>query len=281
MKPKFRNGNISYYLKTFFISTVTAMPALWLVFLFSGLATLYFAYDFDIYARFGLSGVEFVTSKTSPLWTRDATISVYLSNPILSFFSGLAFMFLLQFLKKKSISIFYFLLWLTVFSFGNAFGVLIEEGISKSGFYEVSKFLDLGIFILIMAISVSLYFLYLSGIILGKILLAAIDKQYKSNEKLKTGMFLSSLLFPWTVNLSLFVWLTGISNISQIVIFVMSLIIILPVLWVNPSENKSMKNNPLPQENYLDYITLLLMLIFTYLIYSAVKHGIELPVVFY
>ncbi len=278
MKQKYLKSGITEGVKMFFTSLLTAMPALWTVFLFSGLVTLYFSYDFDIYARFGLKGVEFVTSKTSQAWTRDATVTIYLANPILSFFSGLIFLFLLRFLKKKSSSVFWFLLWITIFSFGNAFGLVIEEGISKSGFYEVSKVLDLGIVVLIIAVAVSLYLLYFYGIIIGKIILSATEENFKQNEKLKISVFLNSLLFPWIINLGIFVFLTHGTNMSQIIIFVMSLIIILPVLWVYPSENKSQEIKPAPG-NYLDIITLFVMLMFSLTIYSAIKHGIELPVV--
>ncbi len=279
MKKKYLKQEIFYCIKTFFISLFTAMPALWTIFLFSGLVTLYFSYDFDIYARFGLKGVEFITAKDSPAWTRDATVTIYLANPILSFFSGLIFMFLLRFLKKKSNPVFWFLLWMTIFSFGNAFGVLIEEGISKSGFYEVSKVLDLGIIVLIISVAVSLYLLYLSGIITGKLILSAIDENYKKDGKLKTNMFLSLLLFPWLINLAVFILLTRATNMSQIIIFVMSLIIVLPVLWVYPSQVKDPGAKLPAAGNYLDIITLILMMILAYTIYSAIKHGIELPVV--
>ncbi len=275
-----KNTNLFSYVETFFTSLITGSVALWLVYLLSGLVTLYFCYDFNIQAHFNLTGVHFVTPNTSPLWTRDSIITIYLSKVIFSFFNGLFFMLLFVVLQRKSSSLSLFLLWMIVFSFANSFGVFTEEGVTKSGIYKVSQILSLGTTVLIIAGTASLYLLYLSGVIVGKLILLNTKKREKRHGRLVRWQYLFSLIFPWIGTILLFVLLTGSAQFSQTTIFLMGIIVLLPVLWVTPSHKGNLRLKPPHPFNLLDGLTLLLLLVLIYLIYLLLKQGIVLPLVF-
>ncbi len=278
MSLSLKNSNTISYAETFISSLTTSVFAICVVYLLSGLVNLYFAYDFNIYARFNLSGVHFLTPKSSTAWTRDAIVTIYLSNAILSFFIGLAFMFLMIFVHKKSPTIYFFFVWMIVFSFGNAFGIFIEQGIAKNGIYEVSKVLDLGIVVLVTVVAVSIYFLYLMGIILGKLILINTPNKFKYKNKLQKSRFFITLFIPWLISIFIFVLLSDKMLTSQTIIFLLSIIILLPVLWINTPDKENIIAEPPQTFNLLDAVTLILLIIVIIILYFTLKHGIVLPI---
>ncbi len=264
----------------FFSSLIAGAFGFWFIYLMQGLVTLYFSYDFDISAKFTVDGVQFGTSFTSPLWTKDAIVTVFLAPPIFFFFSGLLFLFLLGFIKRKSPVLMFFLLWMAILSNSAAFGTMIEEGVAHSGLYRVTEALNLGLVLLVISVSVSIYFLYLTGVITGKLILLNIDDSWKNNGSIKTGVFIILLLLPFLINLVLFLIYANL-NIAQTIIFSMSFIILFPVLWVVPPKKNNFNTEPPGKFNFLDGITVLLLSIMVILIYISINHGIELPLTFF
>lgn len=279
MRSSKKNTNLFSYTETFFTSLITGSVALWIVYLLSGLVILYFSYDFNIQAHFNLAGIHFVTPDTNPLWTRDAIITIFLSKVIFCFFNGLFFMLLFVVLRRKSSSLSLFLLWMMVFSFANAFGTFIVEGLMKGGIYKVSQMLHVGTAVLVIVGAISLYLLYLSGVIVGKLILLNTKKREKRHGQLLSRQYLFSFIFPWIGAILLFVLTTGSAQFSQTTIFLMGMIILLPVLWVKPSHKGNFRLKPPHAFNLLDGITLLLLLALIYLIYLSLKQDIVLPLV--
>ncbi len=263
----------------FLSSIITGAFGFWLVYLLQGLIKLYFSYDFDIVAKFTMQGVQFATPDNDPLWTRDAIVTVFLAPSIFFFFGGLFFLFLLGMVKRKSPTLLFFFLWADILFNGSAYGIIIEQGVAHSGLYRVAEALNVGLVPLIIAVSVSIYFLYLTGIITAKLIFLNADESWKSNGRLKLSLFFIFFLLPFLLNLILFIFYGEIKT-AQIITFGLSLIVILPVLWTSPPKNNNFNIEPPSPFNLMDGITLLLLLVFMFLIYASLKHGIELPLTF-
>ena len=263
----------------FLSSLIAGAFAFWLIYLLQGLVTLYFSYDFNIAAKITMDGVQFSTPFTFPQWTKDAVVTIFLAPPIFFFFSGLLFLVLLGSIKRKSPTLLFFILWMAILFNGASFGTIIEEGVARSGLYRVTEALNLGVVLLVISVSVSIYFLYLTGVIIGKLILLNIDDSWKSSGRLKIKVFIVLLLLPFLINLVIFLIYADL-NIGQTIIFTMSVIVILPVLWVVPPKKNNFNIEPAGNFNLLDGVTLILFFIMVILIYISISHGIELPLTF-
>jgi len=267
--------------KLFFLSVITALFSLLLVFLISGITVLYFSYDFNIRAILTFSGAVFQTPASSPVWTKDAIITIYLANPILSFFLGLVFMLLFVSVKKKSQSLMFLLFWGMIFSFSNAFGIFVEEGIAKSGTYRVSEIMQFGDVILVISVILAVYFLYVIGLMTGKLLILSIGENWKQHQKPKLNYYLVSFVIPWIMSLAFFAYIGRYKIIvSQLIIYALGCILLLPVLWTQAPRKESLNLEVVSSLNFLDAVAAVLMFFGSWLIYSFLHRGITLPLVF-
>ena len=173
------------------ISLFSALFAYTIIYFLTNLTALYFAYDFDIPAHFNLYKLFFDIDKTSQLWTHDATITLLISRPVAALFMGIIALLALILVRKKLMSFFFFLMWLTLLAFNNAVGVFADDILAKSGTYNIAILMKFDVSILIVISIIAIYLLIRIGIIVSYIFQASFPSLFY--KKKKTGIFYCQL----------------------------------------------------------------------------------------
>lgn len=273
MKNNLFSKDRKKYLQIFVVSFVSALFAWYLERLLSGLTTLYFSYDLDIKAVLGLNGITFLTAPGSQAWTRDALVTLNLAAPIMNLFLGLIVMIIYVFSRRKSQSMAFFMIWIMVYTFTGVFGSFVENNIARTGLYEVSKIMDFGVVVQIIGVILSLYFLYIMGLSLGKLVMLTLPERFKKEDKMMTSFFLLIFLLPWLLVL-IFTY-KGLSA-SLVFTYLLGLIILLPFNWMQEPEKKGLHLKTLPGYLPVDTFALVVYLFGILLVYQMLATGISL-----
>ncbi len=255
------------------VSFFSALFAWYLQRILSGLTTLYFSYDLNIKAILHLDGITFLTPFTSKAWTRDAIVTINLAAPIMNLFLGLIIMAVFIFSRRKSQSMAFLMLWLMIYSFTGIFGSFVENNLARIGLYSVSKLMDIGVVFQIIFIVLSLYFLYIMGLAIGKLVMLTIPETFKQEDKIKTSFFLTVFVLPWTM--VLVISLNGLS-VSTLLTYLIGFIILLPFNWMQEPEKKGLHLKPLPGFIFIDILSLLVYLFGVLMIHQMLDMGIHL-----
>lgn len=266
-------GGTQQWIYILIVSVFAGTFAFLLLRLLSELTILYFSYDLNIQAIPHLKDVQFLTKSTSPDWTRDSIITIYLSKPTMNFIVGLASMVLYALIKRKSQSFSFFLIWLIIFALSNAFGTFAENMIFRSGIYEVTNLMNFGGVMMIVVVMLSFYFLYISGIGTGKLIMLGLPQESIRNGRIKFTYFLAAYLIPWLLT---FLIIFFKSDTSTLVIYGFGIIILLAVLWVRDLGSEEMHFEPLPPMMWIDLISLIFYAIGIFLMYTMLISGIKL-----
>ncbi len=255
------------------VSFVSALFAWYLQRILSGLTTLYFSYDLNIRAILHLNGITFFTPSTSQAWTRDAIVTINFAAPIMNLILGLIIMAIFIFSRRKSLSMAFFLIWLMVYSFTGIFGSFVENNLARTGLYTVSKLMDIGVVFQIIFVVLSLYFLYIMGLTIGKLVMLIIPKRFKQEDKINTTFFLTAFVFPWLLVLG--VTFNGLST-STMFTYLIGLIVLLPFNWMQAPEKKGLHLKTLPRFLRIDVFSLLVYLFGVLLLHQMLGTGISL-----
>jgi len=271
---KFRTNSIQKKMMLFFIvSLVSALFAWYLERLLSGLTTLYFSYDLNIKAVLHLNGIHFLTAADSPSWTRDAFVTLNLAAPIMNLFLGLIVMAVYVFSRRKSQSLAFFMIWIMVFAFTGIFGSYVENSIAHTGLYEISRIMNIGAVFQIIFMVLSLYFLYIMGVALGKLVMLVLPGEFKKEDKIIPRFFLFIFILPWLIVLALSY--KGLSS-SMLFTYFIGIIILLPFNWMQEPEKKGLHLKHLPSYLSLDSFALIVYLLGTFIIQQILAKGISL-----
>ncbi len=273
MKNILQNISWKEILLFFILSFVSALFASYLQRILSGLTTLYFSYDLNIRAILHLDGIRFLTSVTSRAWTRDAIVTINLAAPIMNLFLGLIIMAVFIFSYRKSQSMAFFLIWLMIYSFTGIFGSFVENNIARTGLYAVSKLMDIGVVFQIIFIVLALYFLYIMGLTIGKLVMLILPDRFKKEDKMQSFFFLLVFLLPWL--LVLLVSSRGFS-VSTMFTYLLGLIILLPFNWMQEPEQRGLHLKTLPGYLRIDTFSLLVYLFGVLLIHQMLGMGLSL-----
>ncbi len=257
----------------FVISFVSALFAWYLQRILSGLTTLYFSYDLNIKAILHLDGITFFTPSSSPAWTRDAIITINLAAPIMNLFFGLIIMAIFIFSHRKSRAMAFFMIWLMIYSFTGIFGSFVENNIARTGLYTVSKLMDIGVVFQIIFVVLALYFLYIMGIIIGKLVMLIIPEKFKREDKINITFFLTAFILPWLLVLA--VTVKGLST-STMFTYLIGLIVLLPFNWMQEPEKKGLHLKTLPGFLRIDALSLLVYLLGVLLLHQMLSIGMSL-----
>ncbi len=255
------------------VSFVSALFAWYLQRVLSGLTTLYFSYDLNIKAILHLDGTTFITPASSQAWTHDAVVTINLAAPIMNLFLGLAVMALFIFSRRKSLSMAFFLIWLMVYSFTGIFGSFVENNLGRTGLYTVSKLMDIDVVFQIIFVVLALYFLYIMGLAIGKLVMLIIPEKFKKEDKIDTIFFLTVFIFPWL--LVLVVTLKGLST-STMFTYLIGLIVLLPFNWMQGPEKKGLHLKTMPGFLRIDVLSLLVYLFGILLLHQILGMGMSL-----
>jgi len=255
------------------VSFVSALFAWYLQRILSGLTTLYFSYDLNIKAVLHLDGITFLTPVSSQAWTRDAIVTINLAAPIMNLVLGLIIMALFIFSRRKSLSMAFFLIWLMVYSFTGIFGSFVENNLGRTGLYTVSKLMDIGVVFQIILVVLALYFLYIMGLAIGKLVMLIIPDKFKKEDRIYITFFLAAFIFPWLLVLA--VTFKGLSS-STMLTYLLGLVILLPFNWMQGPEKRGLHLKTMPGLLRIDVLSLVVYLLGVLLLHQMLGMGITL-----
>ena len=261
------------WLKTVAVSFFAALFAWSLIQFLTGLTMLYFSYDLNIGAKLTLSGIDFLSPLHDPVWTRDAIISVYLSGPFMNFGLGISFFIAYTFIPRKTQSFSFFMLWVMVFSFTRMFATFAENAIQHTGVYRVSQLMHIGDVPLIVSVVVALYFLYLTGLSIGKLIMLSINPKHIYEDHMKTNYFLFAFVIPW---LLVFGFWFNETRFNLHIIYLLGIVVLIPFLWSKGPENRGFKLMTQPSFLGIDVIATLLFILGSLLLREFMASGIVL-----
>jgi hypothetical protein len=273
MESKIRKAQGIQPLQVALLSLTSAVFAFVLLHLLSELTLLYFSYDLNIHAVHHLEDVQFLTKFTNPDWTRDSIITIYLSKPIMNFGVGLAGMVLYAIIKRKSQSFSFFLIWLIIFALNNAFGTFAENMIFRSGIYEVTNLMNFGGVMMTIVILLSFYFLYISGVGTGKLIMLGLPQKQIYKGRIKFSYFIVAYFIPWLIT---FLIIFSKSDSSSLIIYGFGFIILLAILWSRDLGSEEMHLEPLPPLMWIDLISLIFYTLGIFLMYTILVSNIKL-----
>jgi len=259
----------------FFISLSAALSSYVILFLISGYSSLYFAADFDILARLGLEGVVYLTPLSDAKWTFDALVTVFLSKPLASFSIGMLAILLLMFVNQKSTTGLYFLLWLAIWGFNGSIGTFIGDAIFGMGTYAVAKAMEFSFSVLLVSGVFSVYFLYLIGVIVGRLYFAYLCDAPFYGSKKRIFWVTTTILLPWIVVVLInyanrmpeFSWPEFVKNITVI-------ILILPMFIIKVQVRQSVLLKKWKMHDWIDLPLVMGLLATTIWIVFTLTHEI-------
>jgi hypothetical protein len=266
-------GGTQQWIYILIVSVFAGTFAFLLLRLLSELTVLYFSYDLNISAIPHLKDVQFLTKSTSPDWTRDSIITIYLSKPIMNFSVGMAGMMLYALIKRKSQSFSFFLVWLIIFALNNAFGTFAENMIFRTGIYEVTNMMNFGGVMMTVVVTLSFYFLYISGVGAGKLIMLSLPQDQIKKGRIQFTYFLVAYFIPWLLT---FLIIFTKSDKNSLITYGFAFIILLATLWSRDLSSEEMHQEPLPPFMWIDFISLIFYAIGIFLMYTMLTSGIKL-----
>jgi len=255
------------------VSFFSALFAWYLIRFLTDLTTLYFSYDLNIHAIMNLSGVHFLSPVNSSQWTRDAIVTIYLSGPFMNLVLGLGFFITYTFVPRKTQSFSFFMLWVMIFSFTLMFATFVENSLQHTGVYRVSQLMHISGAFLVVSAVVALYFLYLTGLSIGKLMMLSLPPRHTSEGRMKTSYFLSAFVIPWAL---VFAFCFMETNLSIRIIYLLGSLILLPFIWMRGSETKGVHLKALPPLMWMDTVSIILFLIGVLILRQIIASGIVL-----
>ncbi len=255
------------------VSLVSGMFAWYFERFLSGLTTLYFSYDLNIKAVLNLHGIRFLTPAVSEVWTRDARVTLNLAAPIMNLFLGLITLAIYVFMPRKSRSMAFFMIWLMVFAFTGIFGSYLENNVARTGLYALSKIMDIGVVFQIIFVVLALYFLYIMGVAIGKLVALTLPLQFFQEDKIRLSAFLLIFVFPWLIILGLS--FKGLST-SMLFTYITGIVILLPFNWMQEPEKRGIHMKRMPRHLPVDTFSIAVYLLGVLLIRQMMASGISL-----
>lgn len=252
MEFSFQKSQIKEWVYTLGTSLMAGLFAYLLLHLLTELSILYFSYDLNIEAVLQVKGIQFLTSPGNPDWTRDATVTLYLVKPILNFLLAIAAMILYAIIRYKSQSFSFFMIWIIIFGLNNMFGTFAENGLLHNGIYKVVEVMHLGTVVFVMMLGLSLYFLYISGVGTGKIMMLCLPERHRSGRSMHFLYFVMAILLPWII---IFWLIFPLSDFNLKITYLFGIILVVPILWSRGPEKEGIHLNPLPVFFWSDLVS--------------------------
>ncbi len=247
--------NFGSLTKTFIISLVAAFFSYVFLYIYANYVVLYFAYDFDIPAYLDINGVVLLGDKNHDNWSRDALITIFLSKPISAVILGIITLIILMIGSKKPVSIILLLFWLNVFSFNEAFGILIDDAIAGSGTYEVAEVMNFGKIFIISGAVILAFLLYKIGMMNGRIIIMTFQNQNLFPFKSRILFFIFIFFLPWIIILvATFSSVNSVLPNSQLIKNLTVIILLIPFLTSGKIKNKEFVYTPIKRHLISDIV---------------------------
>ncbi len=266
--------NYNSLFKTLAISVITAFFSYVLLFLYTNYAALYFAYDFDIPAYVDLGGVCFPSENDVSTWSRDAVITILLSKPLSAVIIGIPVLIIMMIGFKKPIAIVMVLFWVNIFAFNNAFGLLIDDAIARSGTYEVAVVMNLGEVTIITGSIILAFLLYKIGMMNGRLIIMSFPNQSLTNTKNRIIFFSIVFLIPWLIVI-FYIYLMDSDTVplSQMIKNLPVALLLIPFLTAGKIKNKKFNYMPSVYHSKSDLIYTVLFAFLSIVMIFVLKNG--------
>lgn len=263
--------------KTALISFITAFFSYVLIYFLTNYVVLYFAYDFDIPAYFDISGVQFINTDGTKDWSRDALITILLSRPISAVLLGIFLLIILMMGSKKPIAIILLLFWANIFSFKEAFGILIDDAIAGSGTYEVAIAMNIGTTTLITASVILIFILYKIGMMNGRLIVMSFQNQNLTIFQNRIIFFIVVFLLPWILILAItFKATTTMVHVNQFYMNIPIVFLLLPFLTAGKIKNRDFAYSQCDKHQYIDLILTLILVVLAFVMIFVMFNGIQI-----
>jgi len=180
-----------------FNSMALSVMAYVFVYIVSGFSTLYIAWDMDVPGRLFTRHIEFEVPHDSPLWTTDTIVSVFLASPFSCLFIGLISLAVYQLIRRVSVSVLLFLIWMFLHSFNLSFGLISEDLLLGEGIARVADAFGFDLAIVTLAIGFSTYILIRSGMFAGKLFFNHLHEPLSDSFSKRLKLWFWTFFLPW------------------------------------------------------------------------------------
>lgn len=258
------------------LSLITAVFSYIILFFIGNYLSLYFAYDFDIGAWFGINGIEFDHKKHHELWTYDAEVTIFLGRPLLSLLIGIVSLSTLILIRRLKIIFFLLLLWMNLFAFNEAFGFFITDFILSSGLYYVAARMELGIEAMLFFLAIAVFIMYRLGSLNAMLFVQYLPNKYKTGHYQKLVAVFISMIIPWLFTLLILMIISYPFQLQSVHLKLLSaIVLLLPFLY--SQENKSREwRGKLLKINYIDWLFAAILLMVTLFLYISMLSPISI-----
>ncbi len=249
---KGNNSTERYYLSLFLHSLSFFVLSYLIIYVVSGISTLYIAYDMDIPARLFPSEIRFGIADESPLWTFDAIVSVYMAAPLASLAVGVAGLAVYQFVRHISVPFLFIVIWLFLHAFNQTFGLVSEDLITQTGLTRVAKTMGIDDFLLVLTIGISLFFLFKSGLFAARLFYLHTPEKFIENSKNRIKLLMFAFYLPWFFGTAILFGLAWPGVIAkELILALFMLFILLCMLLVKPNARADKRpfSKPLSWQN--------------------------------
>lgn len=225
------NQSSANYFHIFLQSTAFFLASYLMIYFLSGISLLYIAFDLDIPAKLFTNYVHFGIGQEDALWTTDAIVSVFMSQPVSSFVAGIVALVIYQLYENPPFSGVAMLIWLFLHGFNLTFGLLAEDLIMQTGLARVANVLGLELAVIVLTVGIAVFFLWKAGTFAAKMYYLDVETE-STSEKAKFMHYWSFFLLPYFAGnfvIMLISWQTLAAK--DFLIFAFMFICLLPPLF--------------------------------------------------
>ena len=243
------------------------------IYVLAAFSLLYIAFDLDIPAKVFTNYVQFGISDSSSLWTTDAIVSVFMSQPVSSFVAGSTALMIYQFYKKPPFGIVALLIWLFLHGFNLTFGLLAEDLIMQTGLARVANVLGLELAVIILTVGIAIFFLWKAGSFAAKMYFLEIDTSSGAHPS-KMMHFLSFFLLHYLFGTGILMLISlHTISVKDILVYSFMLICLLPALFFR-QQHQEKKQHQLSPDFKRTFFYLAISLFFLILFKITFQNGI-------
>lgn len=271
------NNSIERYYYSLFLHSLSFFVLTYLViYVISGISTLYIAYDMDIPASLFPYEIRFGIDDGSPLWTFDAIVSVYMAAPLASLAVGVAALAIYQFATRISLPLLFMVIWFFLHAFNQTFGLVSEDLITQTGLVRVAQTMGVDDFLMVLTIGISLFFLFKSGLFAARLFYLHTPETMLENSKSRAKLLIAAFYLPWLFGTLIILGIAWPRVIAKDVILALfMLFILLCKLLVKPTYRSSIQPFSKParwQTIFFPIFTAAVLLLFLLLLRGGVGY---------
>ncbi|MCF8301767.1 MAG: hypothetical protein K9I94_00725 [Bacteroidales bacterium] len=222
-------------------ATLVYILAYLLIYVMHQVATVFVAWDFWIDSKVLYYTISFLSPRSSPLWSFDATVSVFLAGPIISLLLGMIFLTTVNWLTKyKPHLLNLFFIWCFLHGFNFFFGGFIDGILTNTGSSYVAKIMELSEVIIIDLIIIAVYLMFLIGGYSSKIFILYSRGLKATTAQEHFRLFTIHFVLPWLIGSTvLILYKAPQFPLNELLIHLTMIIFLGPALYYHQQLKKS------------------------------------------